>query len=38
MTDTAGYTDVMFALYRLLGYQYSPASPTPGPGPPPSGA
>jgi TnpA family transposase len=24
MTDTAGYTDVMFALYRLLGYQYSP--------------
>ena len=36
MTDTAGYTDIMFALYRLLGYQYSPASPTPGP--PPSGA
>jgi TnpA family transposase len=24
MTDTAGYTDIMFALYRLLGYQYSP--------------
>jgi TnpA family transposase len=24
MTDSAGYTDIMFALYRLLGYQYSP--------------
>jgi TnpA family transposase len=24
MTDTAGYTDIMFALYRLLGYRYSP--------------
>ena len=24
MTDTAGYTDIMFALYRLLGYQFSP--------------
>ncbi len=24
MTDTAGYTDIIFALYCLLGYQYSP--------------
>jgi TnpA family transposase len=24
MTDTAGYTDVIFGLFRLLGYQYSP--------------
>jgi len=24
VTDTAGYTDIMFALYRLLGYLYSP--------------
>ena len=24
MTDTAGYTDIMFALYRLLGFRYSP--------------
>ncbi len=24
MTDTAGYTDIMFALYRLLSYRYSP--------------
>jgi TnpA family transposase len=24
MTDTAGYTDVVFGLFRLLGYQFSP--------------
>ncbi len=24
VTDTAGYTDVIFGLFRLLGYQYSP--------------
>ncbi len=24
MTDTAGYTDVIFGLFRLLGYQFSP--------------
>jgi TnpA family transposase len=24
MTDTAGYTDVIFGLFRLLGYQSSP--------------
>ena len=29
MTDTAGYTDVIFGLFRLLGYQYSPRLPTP---------
>jgi TnpA family transposase len=24
MTDTAGYTDIVFGLFRLLGYQFSP--------------
>jgi TnpA family transposase len=24
MTDTAGYTDVIFGLFLLLGYQFSP--------------
>lgn len=24
VTDTAGYTDVIFGLFRILGYQYSP--------------
>jgi TnpA family transposase len=24
MTDTAGYTDIIFGLFRLLGYQFSP--------------
>jgi TnpA family transposase len=24
MTDTAGYTDVVFGLFRLLGYQFAP--------------
>ena len=24
MTDTAGYTDIDFGLFRLLGYQFSP--------------
>jgi len=27
MTDTAGYTYIVFGLFRLLGYQFSPPSP-----------
>jgi TnpA family transposase len=30
MTDTAGYSDVIFGLFRLLGYQYSPRLADPG--------
>ena len=29
-TDTAGYTEIVFALFDLLGLQFSPANPRPG--------
>ena len=29
-TDTAGYTEIVFALFDLLGLQFSPADPRPG--------
>ena len=28
MTDTGAYTDVVFGLFWLLGYRFSPESPT----------
>ena len=27
-TDTASYSDIVFGLFRLLGYQFSPGWPT----------
>jgi hypothetical protein len=30
MSDAAGYSDVIFGLFWLLGYQFSPAWPTSG--------